>query len=117
MNALRVIFPYLKNGVWMFDDDAVGLKQEPFVMGIPEMINSLVAEIPGADDGFALYFSESPFPGFQVKLDWIKEEYEGNWYLLDGTDQEGWLCPALFNYFDRAPSKIYAKAETTAQKR
>jgi hypothetical protein len=29
MNALRVIFPYLKNGVWMFDDDAVGLKQEP----------------------------------------------------------------------------------------
>ena len=74
-----------------------------------------MAEIPGADDGFALYFSENPFPGFQVKLDWIREEYEGNWYHLDGTDKEGWLCPALFKYFDRAPENIYAKAEPSVR--
>jgi len=117
MNAIRVIFPYLKNGVWMFDDDAVGLTQEPFVMGIPEMIHSLVAEIPGADDGFALYFSKNPLPGFQVKPDWIREEYEGNWYRLDGTDKESWLCPALFKYFDRAPENIYAKAEPASTQR
>ena len=24
---------------------------------------------------------------------------------------EGWLCRALFNYFDKAPEEIYVKAE------
>ncbi len=24
---------------------------------------------------------------------------------------EGWLCPALFKYFDKSPAEIYAKAE------
>ena len=24
---------------------------------------------------------------------------------------EGWLCPALFRYFDEAPEEIYVKAE------
>ena len=36
-NSIHVIFPYRKNGVWMFDDEAVGLKQEPFVSGAPEI--------------------------------------------------------------------------------
>jgi hypothetical protein len=70
MKSIRVIFPYRKNGAWMFDGDAVGLKQEPFVMGIPEMIESVIAQIKGTDEGSALYFSENPFPSFQVKLDW-----------------------------------------------
>jgi hypothetical protein len=24
---------------------------------------------------------------------------------------EGWLCPALFRYFDEAPAELYVKAE------
>jgi hypothetical protein len=40
----------------MFDDDAVGLKDEPFVCGIPKMIETLVADIKDADEGFSLYF-------------------------------------------------------------
>jgi len=24
---------------------------------------------------------------------------------------EGWLCPALFRYFDKAPPELYVKAE------
>ena len=31
----------------MFDDGAAGLKREPFVFGIPEMIDLFVAGIPG----------------------------------------------------------------------
>jgi hypothetical protein len=26
-------------------------------------------------------------------------------------DKEGWLCPALFKYFETAPPELYAKAE------
>ena len=41
---------------------------------------------------------------------------DGNWYRLnDGPAgkraNEGWLCPALFQYFNSAPDRIYVKAE------
>ena len=31
--------------------------------------------------------------------------------LSPDFNMEGWLCPALFKYFDKAPSEIYVKAE------
>jgi hypothetical protein len=92
---VMVIFPYKKNGVWMFDDAAVGLKQELFVCGVPEMIELLVADIQNAEKGFTAYFSGRPFPGFQMELQRVREEYGGKWYRLAGTDKEGWLCPAF----------------------
>ena len=79
--------------------------------GAPEIIERLVADIPGAQNGFALYFSEAPFPRHQAELIWVREEYGGNWYRLNGTDLEGWLCPALFKYFSTAPPRIYCRAE------
>ena len=45
----------------MFDDDAVDLVQEPFVSGVPEMIDELVADIPDARRGFRLLFLAAPF--------------------------------------------------------
>ena len=35
----------------------------------------------------------------------------GNWYASDDPPMEGWLCPALFRYFDKAPAELYVKAE------
>ena len=110
-NAIGVIFPYKQSGVWVFDDATVGLLREPFVSGAPEIIERLVAKIRGAENGFALYFSEAPFPRHQAELIWVREEYGGNWYRLNGTDLEGWLCPALFKYFSTAPARIYCRAE------
>jgi len=108
-NALMAIFPYQHEGTWVFDDDAVDLIKEPFVFGIPEMIDDLVSGIPNARKGFKLIFSKTPFPEYQQKLVWVREEYEGNWYTINGED-EGWLCPALLKYFDLAPQAIYVKA-------
>ena len=67
-NSIRVIFPYLYNGTWVFDDDTVGLVREPFVSGIPQMINELVVDIPDAQKGFRLIFSATPFPGYSTKV-------------------------------------------------
>ena len=41
-NQILVIAPYWLDSVetWVFDDEAVDLVQEPFVGGIPEMIES-----------------------------------------------------------------------------
>ena len=71
-NALMVIAPYWYEGTWVFDDHAVGLEREPFVAGVPEMINHLVKDMPDARSGFRLTFSEKPFPGFQQKLAWVR---------------------------------------------
>lgn len=111
MNAISVLFPYKYEGMWVFDDPATGLVREPFVCGIDEMITSFVSSISNADAGFRLLFSPTPFPGYMIKLEWRREEYGGNWYYCAALDKEGWLCPALFKYFDKAPAELYAKAE------
>jgi len=110
-NALMVIAPYRYAGTWVFDDPAVGLKREPFVSGIPEMIDDMVKDIPDADKGFRLLFSAQPFPGFTHKLTWRRGDRQGNWYYCEQFDKEGWLCPGLFRYYQEAPKEIYAKAE------
>lgn len=108
-NAIMAIYPYKHQGVWVFDDEKVGLVQEPFVSGADEIIEKMVAEIPDAEDGFSLFFSASPFPGYQFVFEWRREEYGGNWYYSKDIDMEGWLCTALFKYFDNVPEKIYAQ--------
>ena len=110
MNSLFVIVPYKYEGIWV-DDPRTGLVREPFVAGIDTMLDRLTAEIPAAEKGFRLIFSEKPFPGCQVKLEWRRTEYEGNWYYSPDYQMEGWLCPALFKYFPHAPRELYGRAE------
>src|SRR5215211_9148172 len=103
MNAISVIAPYKYEGMWVFDDPATGLVREAFVAGIDVMMDKLVANIPDAAKGFRLISSPTPFPGYAVKLEWRREEYGGHWYYCPQFDLEGWLCPALFKYFPKAP--------------
>lgn len=112
-NQIQVIAPYwLENAqTWVFDDPATDLVQEPFVSGVPEMIDDLVQDIPNAQGGFRLLFSAEPFPGFQRRLEWVRDEMGGNWYKADQPPSEGWLCPALDRYFEEAPTEFYVKAE------
>ena len=64
-NTIMVIDPYWFAGTWVFDDETVGLVREPFVSGVPEMIDELVKNTPDARNGFRLTFSAGPFPGYQ----------------------------------------------------
>ena len=111
MNSLFVIAPYKHEGLWVFDDPAVGLVKEPFIAGIDTMIDKMVAHIPNADRSFRAIFSARPFPGGDFKLEWRREESGGNWYYSDQFKMEGWLCPALFKYFPTAPREIYVQVE------
>jgi hypothetical protein len=110
-NQIYVISPYRQASTWVFDDPTVGLKAEPFVSGIPDMIDALVQSIPHADQGFRLLFSAAPFPGYQAELVQVRPEYGGMWYRWTATNMEGWLCPALFKYFSDPPATLYARAE------
>jgi hypothetical protein len=111
-NSMLVIFPYRHNQTWVFDDERVGLLQEPFISGVPEMIDILVANIPNIDEGFKLIFSANPFPGYQAEIHRVKEEYGGHWYRWEQENMQGWLCPAMFKYLREAPKKIYCKADS-----
>ena len=102
-NQIMVIAPYWLEDAetWVFDDEAKDLTQEPFVQGIPQMIDNLVAEIPSARTGFRLLFSASPFPGYQKKLTRVRPEFGGWWYASEQPETEGWLCPRCCGTFTR----------------
>jgi hypothetical protein len=101
----------------VFDDPAAGLDKEPFVEGMPEIIQHCLTDEGilrrAVNNGFTLRFSDRDFipePGEIVqffKLTRLREEDGGNWYRLAGTNLEGWLCPALFAYFQTAPDNLY----------
>lgn len=110
-NTILVIAPYRYKGTWVFDDPAVGLQREPFVAGVPEMIDVLVKDVANAKAGFRMLFSANPFPGYQRKLSWVRADGLGNTYRLEDPPMEGWICPALFRYYRTAPREIYVKAE------
>lgn len=114
MNALNVIAPYKYLGMWVFDDPRVGLVQEPFVSGADTMIDRVAADIPGAEDGFMMLFSAAPFPGHQFQLAWRRAESGGNWYHASELNVEGWLCPALFRYFEAAPAQLFVQIKPRA---
>ena len=41
-------------------------------------------------------------------------ESGGNWYYSPEYDAEGWLCPALFKYFEWAPERLYVQVKPKA---
>jgi len=112
-NALNVIFPYKYQGMWVFDDTNAGLDKEPFVEGADLMIEQALEAkgVANAEAGFRLLFSAGEFPKYDVKFTWLRAGEGGNYYTAEGSDLEGWLCPALFKYFDEAPKEIYTRFE------
>jgi len=115
-NALHVIAPYKVAATWVIDDQSRGLKREPFVAGIPRLLEQLTRDIPNADKGFRLLFSAQPFLGYSHTLVWKRKEGSGNWYYSQEFKAEGWLCPALLKFFSSPPKTIYIKAEAVEPK-
>jgi len=111
MNSLFVIAPYKSDGMWVFDDAGLGLRQEPFVSGADDIIDVLTEAIASAPSGFQLIFSPQPFPGYQARFVWSRAEHGGNWYTWPERNKEGWLCPALLLYFESPPREIYVQAK------
>jgi hypothetical protein len=71
----------------------------------------LTSHIPDAANGFVLLFSGSEFPGFQHRVEWRREQGNGNVYFSPALQVEGWLCPALLRYFERPPAKLFIQVK------
>lgn len=109
MNQINAIKPYYWEGLWVFDDADKGLDKEALVSGMPELIEIATKQLAIKDPqkGFVALFSKDQFPGAQICLDWVREDMSGNVYEWKAVGREGWLCPALFHYFDGAPKQIH----------
>ena len=110
MNEIMVIRPYYDMGCWMFDDPAVGLEGEPFVGQVNIVLDYLTQHIPNARSGCRMLFSHAPFPNSH-RMVRVREENEGSWYYSPELDIQGWLCKAMFRYFETAPDELYVTAE------
>ena len=109
MNALSVIFP---TG---WKEYGYSTTQLPASCGnrssaADNILDVLAEHIPNAADGFKIIFSASPFPGYTTRFVWTRAEYEGNWYRWPEREMEGWLCPALLQYFESPPKEIFVQA-------
>lgn len=87
-NAMMSITIYKHNGFWSFTDDERGLVHEPFVSGIPEIIDFFIEKYGDKDSGtHTILFSGRKFPGSQGCLFKTKNDYEpdhgGAWYEYD----------------------------------
>lgn len=123
MNGVDYNATFSKDGIWVFDDVDVGLKWEAFVSGTNLVMDWITKDIPDAIEGFKLTFSDKPFDGYQMEGVWFKNSRDGlgmniigNWYRWCDVNSslpgiEGWLCPALFLYFPKAPGRLYVRAE------
>jgi hypothetical protein len=124
MNQLLVIYPYptkisliTGSSGWAFDDEDTGLVAEPFVSGMPAIIDAALAVQNMPRQQFRLVFSPTPFPDYQLKLR-LKHTgvMWGNYYrVVEGPQSmrgmEGWLCPATLKYFSIYPEMLFLKVE------
>jgi hypothetical protein len=113
--CVRSIMPYRLHGQWVFDDKSVGLQAEAFVCGMSEILDQLLRD-SGIDpkkvrNGFRLTYSPIPFPSHVYAIHWSHAEAGGNVYTCPQNGMIGWLCPALYKYFDKAPERIYFRAD------
>jgi hypothetical protein len=113
-NAMNIIFPYKLQGVWVFDDAARGLVAEPFVLGMPEMIDKIFASRGENPDKAQFIFSRHEFPQNDGFLSKENEDVIGSWYSVGRCESgavkgNGWLCPATLLFFTDYPERIYFK--------
>jgi hypothetical protein len=112
-NSIMVLRPYKWEGLWVFDGDKTGLLREPFVAGVPEILEALLGKqgipLEQAERGFRLIFSAIPFLGHHLSAKRIEEEGCGLWYEESVSKARSWLCPALFRYFAIAPDNLHVR--------
>lgn len=111
------IKPYkTKEGFWTFlDTNTSRTEDENMLVG---GMDTMLDQLQEVYDTFFLEFSDSKFDKnclTSFELYWASGDKDnttksiGNYYLNSLTGVEGWLCPVLFDYFEKAPLVLYIK--------
>ncbi len=106
---IHEIFPRRHRGHWLFDDPRLGIVDEEFVYGMDTILDILCAKKRGLSKGIRLHFSDEEME-HALRLDWVSQEKDGNWYHAKSINIFGWCCPTLLKYFPEAPKALFLKA-------
>ena len=112
-NAMMHLNLYKTGTTWQFDDAVFGIKAEPFVLGMSEIISSYLDK---KKKKCKAIFSLNEFPGCDT-LTLIEPDSGGGWYTVTDSENpgtkgmKGWLCPVTRVYLQDIPEKIYYKVE------
>lgn len=104
-NSIFIISPYRLHNTWVFDDPSRDVRREPFVAGIPEIIDAMLGA--PRPHRFTVQFSGVPFPTHQFQLHHVAEQYGGEVYTNPVTKQQGWFCPCFYKYFPVPPKTLF----------
>jgi len=105
-----IIEVYPHCGTWAFTDTARGLVHEPFVCGIPEIIDHFIQHFGDTSrKKHVLTFSDRTFPSSQGALIKGAPYSGGAWYSY--KDMEGWLCPATLKFFNEMPETLFVSVD------
>ena len=110
-NSMLILEMYRHAGTWVFTDEKRDLVNEPFVLGVPEIFDSVIEEqnLKG-NHIYRVIFSDQNFPLAHAEVEKISEEGGGAWYKHKKTPP-GWLCPATLKFFKEFPERIFFKIE------
>lgn len=101
-NSLMYLNLYKNGTTWAFDDDKFDIINEPFVLGMSEIISYYTDK-----QNCEIIFGKEPFPNSK-SLTLLREEANGGWYLDEESQMTGWLCPVTRIYYNNTiPEKIY----------
>jgi hypothetical protein len=115
-NSLFSLHAYLKEGIWMFDDESRNIKEEPFVAGADIMFDIMSGrEADPTIESCSIVFGATPIPDHDIHVTLFDEDgHDGHFYLVEKfkqfPDMKGftfWLCPALLQFFEIAPTDIF----------
>ena len=110
-NAMMSIKIYRHCGTWAFTDLSKGLKDEPFVCGIPEIIDFFIENFSDpTKETHRIIFSARNFPYAHGKLVKTEMDEGGAWYRYENS-MKGWLCPATLEFFEEHPAELYVRFE------
>lgn len=132
MAKMKSFKPYNKFGeepnefissFWYFDDKRKGFNEEPFLLGMSELLTDLVAYyIKEEVENFHLLISEEDFPGSQGKLNYIQEYGSYNFYGWNCEGCDSTLEPKTVSlenfiekYFSGRPETLYLRVERTVK--
>jgi hypothetical protein len=110
-NSVFVLYPRRSTyGIWAFDDETRGLKNEPFVGETNNLIDKMAIEsgYDLEDDlQVALLFAATEFPNYQCDLNLIETSPTGTTYNDKISGLDIWLCPAFYKYYENAPLYLF----------
>jgi len=101
-NSILQLNLYKKDNTWAFDDDNYGIVNEPFVLGMSEIISHYAPDRTTC----TIIFSLNQFPNSN-QLVLLEEEHNGGWYFDTKSKMQGWLCPVTRIYLNNIPQNIY----------